>query len=196
MSKLTYCLVFNPNMVVDKDFNNVNFLCIDKKIHIRLRDFNHPEVIHGFINKLTYLMTYLVNTWPYSGSFDAKEFLTSFESGDAEFEKVNKFIEYILKDTDFKGIKLFPAYRRKHVDPQHPFGTLAEGTYPVYSNFGLGDVNFFLDTLGINLFKFLFDDRYEIVIKEVSDIDTCYSKFTNKEIKSSTTSHFEYVDLW
>ena len=56
--KLSYSLVYTPDTATSELTNPV---CSDKRIHIRFRDFNKPQMISGFERKLTYLMTALMN---------------------------------------------------------------------------------------------------------------------------------------
>ena len=59
MSK-NYALLYIPDL--DTNAENINFVCSDNKIHFRFKDFIRPECIQGFEKKLTYLMTYLINS--------------------------------------------------------------------------------------------------------------------------------------
>ena len=87
---MNYKIIYTPNIddgvqALDRD---INFLCADNKLHIRLRDYDKEEVIHGFIDKLTYVVTYLCQR------VTRQDLLTN-----NIIEKFVKFHDYSLKYT-------------------------------------------------------------------------------------------------
>jgi len=201
MNKLVYNLVYTPSLDdgLGADERDINWLCSDNKIHIRLRDYNKPEVITGFINKLTYLVTYLVNSGCTSSLESVREnpdaYLDTFCKNDSDFLRVVDLVKSSLHEPRYSGIKVTKVYRKKKVNKPNSFGIISDGALPVEDNYKLGDLTYFVSSLRIPLHEFLFNDAYAIVLQE-NTATACYDKFVRKSsIKSPTKGYFEYVPL-
>lgn len=199
---LTYNLVYTPSLDdgYRADEKDINWLCSDRKIHIRLRDYNKPEVIVGFINKLTYLVTYLVNSGCTASLESMREnpdkYLSTFCENDESFLHLVDFIKSSLHDSRYSGIKVTKVYRKKKVNKPNSFGIISDGAMPVEDGYKLGDLSFFIGEFRIPLYEFLFNDAYTLVLQEKPAPLACYDKFTRKSLnKSSTKEYFEYVKL-
>ena len=186
MSNLVYKLVktygdgFSPS--------NVNYLCKDNYIHIRLDKFGaKPQHINGFEGKLTFLLTLLmqekskeivyisqIDEWKDKAQYQKrwKECLEHLKS-----TKEYKDIEYVLKNTfdNFKGIKILPRYSLKH-KPESAFDLLG-GCDNLFNK----DMSYILDCFKydfMDIVEFLFDNNLEIYIEKVNKVDD--SKYINK----------------
>lgn len=162
---LTYKLIYTPSRDggVGVEETNINFLCTDKRLHIRLREYTEEEVISGFIAKLTYLITYLVN---YTNNTEESEVF------------INSIIENAFHQSDFKGVKIYPCYRRlKNYSKK---GYIPNTVCPVHiSGNNYCSLDYFLETFRLNLHEYLFNDAYEIVITK-DETKNLYSKYLNK----------------
>ena len=143
---LTYNLVYTPSLDdgYRADEKDINWLCSDRKIHIRLRDYNKPEVIVGFINKLTYLVTYLVNSGCTASLESMREnpdkYLSTFCENDESFLHLVDFIKSSLHDSRYSGIKVTKVYRKKKVNKPNSFGIISDGAMPVEDGYKLGSI--------------------------------------------------------
>ncbi len=180
-------------------FNSgTNFLCKDGYVHIRLGRFgDKKQKVSGFEQKLTFLITYLINEVA-SGHFSTLEIQKSLDSSTYE-EFFNKCLEilrghFMYKDIlytigeiflNFKGIKILPYYSLKH-KPKSAFDLLGSCSL-VESDMNICDI-FDLD-IKEDLYGFLFDDNFEIYIEEQTKIDE--SKYINKYKEKE-----DYIDLW
>ena len=199
MNNLTYKVVYTPSL--DSGFGaeekNINFLCSDGKIHVRLRDYDHEEVVHGFIDKLTYLLTYCINDMASRTINSAEEVFKIFS--DIETINIESYLKSILHEPNFKGIKLFKNYRK--VKGHGILGSFSKGTCPTIKNeqgLDILDYPTFLEILGIgNLYTFLFNDAYDIFICKEKKSKDSYRKFLNKTKKPLQTKKktLEYVSL-
>ena len=59
MTTLTYSLIYTPKTITNY---KAKYVCSDCKVHIRLKDFNSPQIIRGFEAKLTYLISYIFHS--------------------------------------------------------------------------------------------------------------------------------------
>ncbi len=194
--KLTYKLIYTPsrNSFYSVEESNINFVCSDKRIHVRLRDYDKEEVIRGFINKLTYLVTYLVN---YVEGSDSARFSSDDELLKSATKNINLYLGYnignLIHVDDFKGLKISKNYRR--LKEFNPLGSIPSNLCP-YSNSGESNsLSFFLKAFNINIHDFLFNDAYEIVITKDKD-SKMYQKFLNKQNKTKKEVKEERVALW
>jgi hypothetical protein len=201
MSKLTYYSVYRPNKD-SKKFDKPNFVCKDNSIHIRLKNYNKPEVISGTINKLTYLIEYLLNYCYLPNTLldknDTDAILNSFMNSDT-MGKIACILGN-LKEQDNIKVKILKVYSKKY---NVSFGIMTPDVCPV----GADDdgkskcsLLYFLDSLNISLKEYLYNDGFEIHIEneKPDKIETVYSKFTNKAIRYKNKHSKEYVnvDLW
>lgn len=193
MEKLTYKLVYTPNKESFYSVceSNINFLCADNKIHIRLRDYDKEEVISGFIGKLTYLVTYLVNYVEGANKdrFASDDDLLAWATSNIN-EYLGKLIRMDLHDDSFKGLKISKNFRR--IKNYSKLGSIANGLCP-YSH-GQCSLSSFIETMRISLYDFLFNDAYEVVIVKSKD-KRVYQKYVNKKsIKKQIVD--KSIKLW
>ena len=196
--KMTYKIVYNPELedytpAVAKD---INFMCSDGRLHIRLRDYDHEEVIHGFINKLTYLVTYLFQRQIITDGL-TNNIIEKFVKNDSDFIEVqewlcNLFWEY---GKNLKGLKISKNYRKIKKDVETPLGSFLPGTCPLECGLRYGNIRFFEDSLRMfPMEEFLLNDAVEIVISKET-VKESYSKFTNKK-KKVKKERLEYIPLF
>lgn len=199
MTKLTYSLVYTPSLDNDlgADERDIKYVCSDNKIHIRLRDYDKPEVIQGFIGKLTFLLTYLVNSVSSTATDDnPEELIDSFCAHNDDYFKLVSFINSALHEPKFKGILITKTYRKKDKGPRaNYFGNMPKGVCPLVDDYRYGDLNYFLSRLNMNLYSYLFNDGISIQIHQPVVL-TCYDKFARKISKKPKVSEFEYVNLF
>ena len=194
---LTYKYVFSPNEV-KSDLLDINFLCHDNKVHIRLRDYSKAEVLKGFEAKLTYLITYLFNYTflpKFVGRSDVKALLKNFNSKSEEMKELNEALRPYMQE-EFKGIKVSANYRKKSTFS--PFGTLEPDFCPTLKDGKLitsTGLKFFLKSFNTTLQDFLFNDAYEVVLV-VEKQKTLYNKFKNKQERKKTRGKAVEVSLW
>ena len=202
MAKLIYKVVYTPSLDdgYGAEEKGINFLCSDGKIHIRLRDYDHEEVIHGFINKLTYLLTYEIKRLE-QVSTNGSDIISAYQQG-GHYKELEDFIRNVLHEDNFTGIKISENYRR--IKNYNKLGSFAKGTFPVKKLEGgletyVSTRSAFLGYLGdfTDLHTFLFNDAFEIVICKDNATNDTYSKFVKKETRKSksSTKQLEYIPL-
>lgn len=199
---LDYKLVYTPRLetydsVFDRD---VNLFCKDNKIHIRLRDYDSEEVISGFINKLTFLVTYLINCqWKLN--------IVAADSDQAiidcfvERSKEAKTLIETIRDASNNasaGLHVLPNYRK--ISKYSKLGSIninykdiLQVTDGVVTS---GSLDFILNKLRVSLTTFLLDDAYELVITKKEPTVNLYSKYSNKTSKQKETKSEDLVSLW
>lgn len=196
-SNLTYSIIYTPDAPTNK---GVNYVCSDRKIHVRFRDFNKPQMISGFEKKLTYLFAYLMNFSYIVNLFefcDQKVLINAL----LESEDVKKIYDSIKydKQINFKSFRLTANYKKGECIP---FGKLDQGAFPLlYDEFNVpktADLDTFLTKLKVNLLEFLFNDSYSILLHERNkQDDDVNAKFVNKELrKNMKTTNNDYIQLW
>lgn len=186
MEKLTFSLRFTPSIETNK---NAKYTCSDNKVHIRLKDYNKPQEIKGFEDKLTYLITYIFVSMKYN-SID--ELMSSMYLVEIE----NVLRSYIKFQTDYtyKGLKILPKYSKK--DKYNLYGNIDIDCFPsILENSNIHFLDYFQKVFSINLYDFIFNDQYEIIIR-ASDY-TGENKFTKKEKRREfTESNSILYKLW
>lgn len=193
---LTYSLIYTPDL---KTETNINYVCSDKKIHIRFRDFNKPQtLIAGFEKKLTYLISYLMNFSYITNLFEICDIKTIINAllDSEDLKTIYNNIKY-TKQIDFKSFRLTPNYKKSDCVA---FGKVEETAFPLeYDEFGVkkeGDLNTFLSKLKVGLLDYLFNDSYAIFIHEKVEYDS-NQKFKNKESRKETQlDNTDYIKLW
>lgn len=194
---LTYKYVFSPNEV-KSDLLDINFLCHDNKVHIRLRDYTKAEVLKGFEAKLTYLITYLFNynfLPKFVGKPDLKALLKNFNTKSDEMKELNEALRPYMQE-DFKGIKVTANYRKS--GNFSPFGTLDPDFCPTLKDGKLmisTGLKFFLKSFNTTLQDFLFNDAYEVILV-VEKEKILYNKFKNRQERKKTKGQTVEVSLW
>lgn len=200
MAKLSYSITYTPSLEgLGAEEKGIDFLCVDGKIHVRLRDYDHPETIRGFVDKLTFVVTYLINAESGSmGDMTAEGFISEFCSHSADFTSLSQAVGSLLHEPRYKGIQVSKAYRKKNKGPTAgPLGSISKGAAPLVDGSLYGDLAYFLEEMRLDLYSFLFDDAYSIQIQERAE-EASYAKFANKLNRKVLKSRgdFEYVSLW
>lgn len=195
-TELTYSLVYTPDFPRTAAFNPI---CSDKKIHIRLRDFDKPQIIKGFERKLAYLITYLINYGDLSlvsmlNLCDQKTILKAFLENE-DMKQLYRTIKY-EKQIDFKSFVVKANYKKsEHV----AFGNVLRSVFPItYDKFGApkeGSLKTFLEKLKLTLLEYLFDDSYSIIIHKVSTQEL-NAKYINKENRKVNKLLSDFEKLW
>lgn len=199
MGKLTYSIYYTPNNK-KSDFEDSNYVCSDKKVHIRFSDYNSEQIIAGFEKKLTYLFTYLIN---YSylpnviNQSNIRDLIENF-SRMSDILTINNIIMNHISLRDFKGFKVRANYKKKDCKP---FGEITPEVFPVEwidDTAVKGSLDIFLSKLKISLDDYLFNDSYVIIIREDKYINF-NKKFINKLNRKSErkkAKDFDLVELW
>ena len=192
---LTYSILYTPDQTTNP---GVNYVCSDKKIHVRFRDFNKEQVISGFEKKLTYLMSYLMNFSYITSLFDICDERTIMNAllDSKDVTRIYNCIKYDMQ-IDFKSFRLTPNYKKSDCVA---FGAVEQTAFPLlYDEFGApkqGDIETFLNKLKVSLLEYLFNDSYSIILHEKSE-DNVNEKFVNKELrKEDRVANTDYIQLW
>jgi hypothetical protein len=196
--KMTYKIVYRPNAEdrIAATSKDIDFLCVDNKLHIRLRDYDHEEVIHGFVNKLTYVVTYLFQRAVVSGELTTNIF-EKFVNSDTSLKNLSSWLEtvYEYNGKSFKGLKISENYRKIKKSVATPLGSFMTGTCPLKDGITYGDIDFFASSLNfIPIEELILNDSLDIVISKDVVKDT-YTKFTNKS-KKVKKDKLEYIPLF
>lgn len=193
---LTYSLVYTPSSGWEVDVPK--YLCSDNRIHIRLKDFNSPQIIRGFEAKLTYLISYLFHFCYHPnivGNPDQKTLLKGFNESSYVQELYGVLITYVA-DRKFKGIKITPNYNKKRCTY---FGEVDVNCFPFDRGEELkqrGHLKDFLHYLhDLSLIEYLFNDEIELYIHPEKQVKE--NKFIRK-MKKKTSRYVESdrIELW
>lgn len=183
--------------------NNLNFICSDNKVHIRFRDFDSPCVIAGFEQKLTYLISYLMN-YSFTKStlymYDHNQLIEGFLKS-KDVAEINACIRAESCNTKYKGIKLRKKYCKVHDDSYSAFGNVNLACFPIHTEESIvktGDLNFFLSAFRISLRDYLFNDNYIIIIDEIktSEINKKFINKMTKKAEITSRQNMDVVELW
>ena len=192
------------------------YTCIDNKIHVRLRQYKESEKISGFVNKLTFLLTFLIDRQVAGYSPDyIKDIWKSIESQGKE--KAKQFFNdtiirlqntpeyHLIENTvslniiDCIGIEITPVYAKKVLVTlmAEQFGFIPEIrhlTNMPYTNWLVG----FLESIHLNLEEYLFNDNFEIWLTDKSsNVAKATKKYRTKVArKTSSLSDKNSFTLW
>lgn len=167
-------------------------LCYDNKVHIRLKAFDKNQVLRGFENKLTYLLTFLAGfgfegVQDFNNSEVLKEIAQYFKTYHAD-----------LFGENFKGFKITESLS-KH----HKLGYIKSGWYPEFleeEQTAHNALAHLMNSLNTNLSDFLFQDAYEIVLTKEPVKKSYNQKFSKKmerkKLKAQNKKVALEVDLW
>ena len=178
--------------------SNINYLYKDNYVHCRLGIYgDKKQRISGFESKLAFLLTFMMNE-----SVNKHLSLSKIQFGDDKenyqeiwnqclglLKSMSAYqdLEYTLEKTliGFKGIKILPMYSLKH-KPKNAYELLG-----ICKNMSSKvDLNYLLDVeIKDDLYGFLFDENFEILIEEESVVDN--SKFIRKHKEKK-----EDTNLW
>lgn len=192
---LTCVLCYVPRKA--KLIDQVKYTCLDNKIHIRFKDFNSPQTIKGFELKLTYLISYLFNYCylPTVLRKDSNQTLLKNFLSNSDLNEVLRTIKVFITPTKTNGFKLGKNYNRKD---NKFFGNVDINCFPLLEKDGvteIGSLKQFLKTFGgIKLEDYLFNDGYEVVIKDIN-LEVKLNKYQKKDIKIQERNRNKTVDL-
>ena len=197
--KSIICYIPNNSNTNDE----INYICSDNRVHVRFRDFNEAAVVAGFEQKLTYLITYLMN-YSYLQdvicTYDQDTLMAGFLKS-KDVADINSCIRFETNNSNYKGLKLRKNYSKKDPETYKPFGRVSVDCFPlnmVDSMLHRGDLTSFLCALKISLRDYLFDDNYIIIIDDVS-IEGINKKFINKMNRKEelvSRSNMDIAELW
>lgn len=187
---MAYSLVYSPETNAFED--DVKFICSDKRVHFRFRDFNKNEHIQGFERKLIYLMEYLFN-FCYRPSFEVNTPVSKEEILDGflkskDVKQVETVISKFIPDIKFKGLRAFFNYNKQ--ENLKPFGEVNKTYFPTK---GKNSLLQFQKTLRVSIEDFLFNNQYSLILNDG------YKKDINKKFKNKNTKNQEddfLVKLW
>jgi hypothetical protein len=201
MREITYCLVYKPDL---KPISLPNLTCRDKNIHIRLKNYNKPEVIAGAINKLTYLLVYLFQYCYIPTIFKTNEISNT--------DKIEEALVGFNKSKDINNIKeIFNSNSiicnniiiKKPYTKSKSLILLPDSLCPIgIDNYGknLCSLDYFLSSFKTTLKDYLLDDKLEIHISRLANsYNKVYLKFNNKSIKNKHKDNYiNYINtnLW
>ena len=161
--------------------NYTDYTCFDKKIHVRLRDFNHKCSIYGFENKLAYLLTYLIHT-DYAIPLDDYEHLNKVLKNFGTTDQVMEIVSVIANrtlNTKVKGIKILKNYNRQKTCK--PFGDVVLEAFPDTTDIiGKNALNTFLKKLNVTLEEYLYNDGIYLILTDKNKVKNTNQKFNNK----------------
>ncbi len=182
--------------------SDVNFLCKDNYVHIRLKRFGYKkEHISGFESKLTFLLTLMminavnehITTVQAKLSQDKENYKELWESclnclkSSKEFKDLDWFLCTMFES--YKGLKILPMYSLKY-KPKNAYDLLGD----CYGLSQLSIERLLRVELKDDLYGFLFDNSLEIYIEESHDVDD--SKFIKKHLINRTNKKETYINLW
>lgn len=192
------CYIPNKN-----DSENINYICSDHKIHIRFRDYNQRAYIAGFEQKLTYLISYLMN-YSYlpqvinmqSSDKLVKDFLNS-----ADILTINNCIKNKAISSKYKGLKVKSKYTRNMTNSYKCFGDVKAECFPVFLENDIlkaSNLEYFLSSFKISLSDYLFNDNYIIIITDIntSGINKKFINRMHKKTQYVVQNNATLVELW
>ena len=148
-----------------------NPLCIDKKVHVRLQDYDKPKNIAGFENKLEFL-----TTWLYYSHTDLKVVQNILD---------NSLVKIIPQ---YKGSKILMCYKKnKYLN--RTYGFIPTSLFKSTST-----IKDFLDYFKIeSLYEYLFNDNIILKLSKKT-----HRKDYNKKYINKTKQHEKLttIDLW
>lgn len=196
--KSIICYIPNP-----LSESNINYICSDNKVHIRFRDYDSEGTVAGFEQKLTYLISYLMNYSyltdlipPYNDNDAIKDFLKS-----SDLAEINSCIRSHTGNLNYRGIKLRKNYKKKDLHDYKSFGSVNINCFPILPVESVrhrGSLKTFLSTFKISLDDYLFNDNYVISIQNI-DLSKVNTKFINKMNKKEEAMQRENMvvaSLW
>lgn len=199
---LVYSLIYMPSISSDK---TINYLCSDNKVHIRLKKYGiKPEIISGFENKLSFLLTFSLNEFC-NHFYMSKDLLRHVNENKnfkdiwldimKEFKtKYNSFgIDDCLSNNIlyYEGLKILPIYYKKF-KLTNALDLIGECYNLKNKLFDDNPTKNFLDYFKLSsLDEYLFNDAIVIQISKKLKINN--SKFINKS--KHKIQHYE-SKLW
>lgn len=150
-----------------------DYVCCDDFIHVRLKNYTKPQIISGFVNKLSFVLTYLFNKKYTVTINDSK--ITDFKTyWDIHSRKFIEFLNTTYPFFDTTNIKISKAYAPsvKMTNPTEQFG-----------NINCNDI-----INEVELLRMVFTENIDIVLT-LNTNDICYKtatkKFKNKITKKA-----------
>lgn len=183
--------------------NELNFICSDNRVHVRFRDFDSPCVIAGFEQKLTYLLTYLMN-YSYMRTtlilYSEDELIDGFLKS-SDVAEINSCIRTESCNMKYKGIKLRKKYSKVKNDSYKAFGSVNLACFPIHTEESMiktGNLEVFLSAFKISLRDYLFNDNYIVIIDDIktSEINKKFINKMNKKDYIASREFLDVVELW
>lgn len=201
---LVYSIIKTPsNQIKNKNLNM--YLYSDEKIHLKFNDFSKPQLISGFEQKCSYLITYLFNHVFKFKSIDHNDLL--YPNKDLWEKYSFKFLTedesmFILKQTlmsnisNCKGFVLLKNHKNtKNDNFWNSFGNIPILVCPSkITNYDQNEysLSIFLETFSVkSLAEYLFDDSIEIKIS-YNSTKKFDEKFKTKQSKKFKQSQYHY----
>ena len=194
MGALTYSLCYTPT---NGSGAGINPVCSDKKIHVRLRDFEKPQLIRGFERKLTYLITYLVNYGYVSKLLKncSQKTVINALLESADVQQICQVLKY-EGHLNFKALDIRANYKKAAGET---FGKVIPDVFPLEQDkFGVyqeGDLQTFLKKLNLSLFDYLFNDAYSIIFHKAFAAEA-NAKYINREQRKTDRLLNDFKNLW
>ena len=204
MNHPTCLLAYYPE-IPDLEKDKIKVTCFDKKIHIRLKNYNRPTKIVGFENKLNYLLCYLLhfqclaNNQFDQSNMNATTVLQDFAKTSDVVEILN-VIQQCLLEHDVLGIAI-----KENKQVAAPFGNISPYYFPLsFDNDGVIDKKVicnlaaFLNKFRISIYDYLFNDKYIIILTN-NMTKNINKKFINKQLKHKQkleNVELNVVSLW
>jgi len=181
MNTLTYSLIYTPKTSTNY---KAKYVCSDCKVHIRLKDFNSPQIIRGFEAKLTYLISYIFHSNQCSNIEDFMKLNDVWILNSQLGEKL-----VLLNDYKYKGLKILKNYNKQ--DYINEYGEIDLDCFPVLNK---NSLKTFINTFKItDIISFLLDDSYQIIIHKQREIRE--NKFNRKQTKIQNKKS-DLIELW
>lgn len=206
MNYQTCVLAYYPQIInVEKD--KIKMTCFDKKIHVKLRNYNRATKIAGFEAKLNYLLSYLLHFQYLHNKHveqnlsqkNIKAYLQEF-SKTKDVTEILSVIQHYSLEHNVIGISI---KENKQVDK--PFGYVIPEYFPImldrnhnFDSTSTYDLDKFLSTLKISIYDYLFNDKYVIILSNNMKTNI-NKKFINKQLKHKQkldTLELDVITLW
>ncbi len=195
MKELSSRVIFIPRYDLELP-KKIKFICKDNTIHIRLKNYNKPQTIIGFSNKLAFLLTFL-----FSRLNEKDDFIT--ESRNFKDDKV--YIELMSaiypKYPEITDISILKAYFKNKKSLQDDFGYVSISDLSLYADTKYGtfedNLTTFLAFFNFDSLEAYFDDRIyiELTPKKV-DLIKSFKKYINKANRSKKQKLYDEENLW
>lgn len=196
----TYSVCYYPEIANTNKYK-LKLTCFDKRIHVKLKDYNKPRKLIGFENKLNYLISYLLHYQYLSKTKNLsknEDLLLKF-SKTPDILEILKVIQQYAIEHDILGISI------KYVNKENKYGNLYHPYFPLdfdenynYDKRYTYDLEYFLNKLNISIYDYLFNDKYIIILgKNIKN--TANNKFMKKQIKHQKRLNdidLDTVNLW
>lgn len=183
------------NVITDTsiDMSKMKLTCNDNKIHIKLSNFNNPQIIEGFEQKLSFLITILLQIiygLKYQNCY-TKESFNYFTSNFSHTAIYNIIVDSIKNmDSTCCGIKINRCILKNSKMTGEVQDNIINPLMEYYSGSDL--IIKFLSIFKVDtLYEYLFNNSYKIIISDKVNIINKYKKFVNKYDKNINKKNIE-----